>query len=201
MRRTGCLWRELASRDIQASDGGAAQNWWKVARVARKLDSGENRIATRCLDHVLGRVTAEMTVLDASGRAHRRAGPVPHGQEGPPRPAVEPRPGNAPQVLLEACDGAGIANLDALDTPWVTPRWPPDDVVVAAHCHLHDHGPARFVRKMETSACGAAIWRSGSRHDGIIGELSERINRRWHDSPNFIVGYNLLLSQVFTPMS
>jgi hypothetical protein len=36
-------------------------------------------------------------------------------------------------------------------------------------------------------------------HDGIIGELSERIYGEWHDSPNFIVGYNALLDAGFAP--
>jgi hypothetical protein len=36
-------------------------------------------------------------------------------------------------------------------------------------------------------------------HDGVIGELSALIHGRWHDSPNFIVGYNLLLAAGFHP--
>ena len=36
-------------------------------------------------------------------------------------------------------------------------------------------------------------------HDGVIGELSERFRGGWHDSPNFIVGYNLLLAAGFHP--
>jgi len=191
------LWRELASRDVQASDEGAAQMVERWRGVARKLDSGRKQDPDPLLDLILGRLTSEMTVLDVGAGIGRWTLPM----AGRVRrvTAVEPLQGMR-QVLVERAAAQGIANLDVLDAPWLTAEVPPHDVVVAAHATYTTTDLLGFVRKMETSArrsCFLAL--RVPAHDGIIGELSERINRRWHDSPNFIVGYNLLLSAGLRP--
>ncbi len=191
------LWRELASRDIQASDEGAAQMVERWRGVARKLDSGGKPDPDPLLEQVIARLRPEMTVLDVGAGIGRWT--LPMATRVRRVTAVEPLPGMR-QVLVERAAAQGIANLEVLDAPWLTARVPPHDAVVAAHATYTTTDLLGFVRKMEAAArrtCYLAL--RVPAHDGIIGELSERINRRWHDSPNFIVGYNLLLSAGFHP--
>jgi SAM-dependent methyltransferase len=191
------LWRELASIDIQASDEGAAQMVERWRGVARKLDGGGKQDPDPLLGHILGRLTPETTVLDVGAGIGRWT--LPMARRVRRVTAVEPLQGMR-QVLVERAAAQGITNLDVLDVPWLSAQVTPHDVVVAAHATYTTTDLLGFVRKMEASAlrsCYLAL--RVPAHDGIIGELSERIHRRWHDSPNFIVGYNLLLSAGFHP--
>jgi len=143
------LWRELASRDVQASDEGAAQMVERWRGVARKLDSGRKQDPDPLLDLILGRLTSEMTVLDVGAGIGRWTLPM----AGRVRrvTAVEPLQGMR-QVLVERAAAQGIANLDVLDAPWLTAEVPRHDVVVAAHATYTTTDLLGFVRKMETSA-------------------------------------------------
>jgi len=191
------LWRELASRDIQASDEGAAQMVERWRNVARRLDSREEQDPDPLLDHILGRLAPEAAVLDVGAGIGRWT--LPMARRVRRVTAVEPLQGMR-QVLVERAAAQGITNLDVLDAPWLTIQVALHDAVVATHATYTTTDLLGFVRKMETSArrsCYVAL--RVPAHDGIIGELSERINRRWHDSPNFIVGYNLLLSAGYHP--
>jgi len=190
------LWHELASRDLQASNEGAAQMVDRWRGVARRLDSG-TQDPDPLLDHVLARLTPEITVLDVGAGIGRWTLPI--ARRVRRVTAVEPLFGMR-QVLVERATAQGVANLDVLDAPWLTAQVPPHDAVVAAHATYTTTDLLGFVGKMEACArqsCYLAL--RVPAYDGIIGELSERINRRWHDSPNFIVGYNLLLSAGFHP--
>jgi len=191
------LWQELASSDIQAGFAGEAQMVERWLRVARQLDAGERGLPDPLLDHILGRLTPEMTVLDIGAGIGRWtlpiAGAVSHVT------AVEPLAGMR-QVLLERAAAQGILNLGVVDATWLEAEVAPHDVVIAAHATYTTPDLLRFARKMDASArrtCYLAL--RVPAHDGVIGELSERIRGRWHDSPNFIVGYNLLLSAGFYP--
>ena len=191
------LWRELASRDIQASAEGAAQMVDRWRRVARQLDSGEKQDPDPLLDFILGRLGSEMSVLDIGAGIGRWTLPI----AGRARhvTAVEPLPGMR-QVLLERVSSRALANLKVVDLPWMEAQVPLHDVAIAAHATYTTADLVGFVRKMEACArrtCYLAL--RVPAHDGVIGELSERIRKRWHDSPNFIVGYNLLLAAGFHP--
>ena len=191
------LWRELATHDIQASEGGATKMVERWRGVARKLDSREKQDPDPLLDHILGRLTPEMTVLDIGAGIGRWT--VPMAQRAGSVTAVEPLQGMR-QVLVERAASRSITNLRVLAAPWLAVDVPLHDVVIAAHATYTTPDLLAFVRKMESSArrtCCLAL--RVPAYDGIIGELSERVHGRWHDSPNFIVGYNLLLAAGFHP--
>lgn len=191
------LWRELATSDIQASVEGETQMVERWRRVARRLDSGEKREPDPLLDFILGRLEPRMTVLDIGAAIGRWTLPI----AGRVRQvtAVEPLPGMR-QVLLERVSSRGLTNLTVVDVPWMEAEVLPHDVAIAAHATYTTSDLIGFVRKMDACArrtCYLALRIPA--HDGAIGELSERICGQWHDSPNFIVGYNLLLAAGFHP--
>ncbi len=191
------LWRGLASRDIQASAEGAAQMVERWRNVARRLDAEGPGTTDTLLDHILARVTPAMTALDIGAGIGRWT--IPLARRARRVTAVEPLAGMR-TVLAERAAARGIANLDVIETPWLAAEVPPHDVAIAAHATYTTTDLVGFVRKMEASARRACylVLRLPA-HDGIIGELSERIHGSWHDSPNFIVGYNLLLAAGFHP--
>jgi len=189
------LWEELASRDIQATFEGEAQMVERWRQVARQLDSGERGLPDVLLDHILERLTPEMAVLDIGAGIGRWTLPIARVVRRVT--AVEPLAGMR-QVLLERAAAKGVTNLEVVDIPWLKAEIPPHDVAIAAHATYTTTDLLGYVRKMDASArrtCYLAL--RVPAHDGIIGELSERLQGCWHDSPNFIVGYNLLLSAGF----
>jgi SAM-dependent methyltransferase len=191
------LWRELASCDLQASEEGAAQMVERWRRVARKLDGEGGHAPDPLLDCVLGRLTPEMTVLDIGAGIGRWTLPI--ARKVRRVTAVEPLQGMR-QVLVERAAAQDIGNLDVVDTPWLTAEVPPHDIAIAIHATYTTADLLGFVRKMEASvrwSCYLAL--RVPAHDGVIGDLSERLRGCWHDSPNFVVGYNLLLSAGYHP--
>lgn len=191
------LWWDLASCDLQASEEGAAQMVERWRRVARKLDGEGGHAPDPLLDCVLSRLAPEMTVLDIGAGIGRWTLPV--ARKVRRVTAVEPLQGMR-QVLVERAAAQDIGNLDVVVTPWLTAEVPPHDIAIAAHATYTTTDLLGFIRKMEASArrsCYLALRIPA--HDGVIGELSERLRGRWHDSPNFVVGYNLLLSAGYHP--
>lgn len=189
------LWQEVASSDIQAGADGEAQMVERWRRVARQLDAGERGLPDPLLDHILERLTPEMTALDIGAGIGRWTLPIARVVRRVT--AVEPLAGMR-QVLEERASSQGVTNLEVVGVPWLEAEVPPHDVAVAAHATYTTPDLIRFVRKMDASArrsCYLAL--RVPAHDGVIGELSELLRGRWHDSPNFIVGYNLLLSAGF----
>jgi SAM-dependent methyltransferase len=191
------LWQELASRDLMASAEGEAEMVERWRRVARQLDSGEKRDPDPLLDCILRRLEPEMTVLDIGAGIGRWT--IPIAARVRHVTAVEPLLGMR-NVLLERAAARGLTNLTTVDLPWMEAGVRTHDIAVAAHATYTTPDLVAFVRKMDATArrtCYLAFRIPA--HDGIIGELSQRIHGRWHDSPNFIVGYNLLLSAGFYP--
>lgn len=191
------LWRELASRDLMANAEGEAQMVERWRRVAGQLDGGEKQDPDPLLDFILGRLTPEMTVLDIGAGIGRWTLPI-AGRVGRVT-AVEPLLGMR-QVLSERAAALGVINVEVLEAPWMEAEALPHDVAIAAHATYTTPDLVGFVRKMDAGArrtCYLALRMPA--HDGVIGELSERIRGRWHDSPNFVVGYNLLLTAGYYP--
>jgi SAM-dependent methyltransferase len=191
----GELWRELASRDLMANAEGEARMVERWRRVARQLDTEGKGPSDPLLDHILSNLTSEMTVLDIGAGIGRWTLPI--ARVARRVTAVEPLAGMR-EVLVGRISAQGIGNLEVVDVPWMEAQVPPHDVAIAAHATYTTTELLAFVSKMHASArrtCYLAL--RVPAHNGVIGELSERLHGRWHDSPNFLVGYNLLLSAGF----
>jgi len=184
------LWRELASQDLMASPEGEAEMVERWRRVARRLDSGEGE-GDALLEHVRARLARDAAVLDIGAGIGRWT--IPLAQTVRHVTAVEPLPGMR-TVLLERLASRGLSNVTVVDAHWMAAEVGPHDVAIAVHATYATPDLLGFVAKMEAAAPAChLVLRVPSRH-GLIGELSQRIRGQWHDSPNFIVGYNLLLA-------
>lgn len=190
-------WRALASIDLMTGTAGEERMVERWQDLAARLDAGVDLRHDPILDFVLDRLGPDKTIVDVGAGVGRWTVPL----AGCAREvtAVEPVPGMR-QVLEQRLAAHGVRNVRIVDQPWIEADVPPHDVVVAAYSMYTSPDLAEFARKMEE--CALSLCCMAMRlpaHDGVIGELSERIHGEWHDSPNFIVGYNALLEAGFAP--
>ena len=193
----GRLWRELASRDLMGDAKGEEEMVERWRRMARRLDAGDAAKPDTLLDFLLQKLTPEMTVLDIGAGIGRWTLPIARAVRHVT--AIEPLSGMR-EILRERAAGQGVRNLSLVAAPWMDAEVPPHDAAIAAHATYASADLLGFVRKMEASArrlCVLAL--RVPAHDGIINELCAKVRGEWHDSPNFIVGYNLLLAAGYYP--
>ena len=191
------LWRELALDDLMSGDRGEREMVARWRNLAHRIDSGERPDADPLRDFVAGRLEPGDTVLDVGAGIGRWTVPLAAGarQVTAIEPVTEMR-----DVLLERIAARRLANVSVVAAPWAEAEVEVHDSVVAVHSTYTSPDLLAFVRKMEAHARrGCYLVLRLPAHDGVIGELSERIRGRWHDSPNFIVGYNLLLASGYCP--
>lgn len=165
--------------------------------LAKRIDDGSERRPDPLLDFVLGRLEPDATVLDIGSAIGRWT--IPIAERVRAVTAVEPVDAMR-RVLLDRLAARRLTNVRVVEAPWMDAGVPMHDVVVAAHSMYTSPDIVAFARKMNACArrtCYMALRMPA--HDGIIGELSERIHGEWHDSPNFILAYNALLDAGFLP--
>jgi FkbM family methyltransferase len=146
---------------------------------------------------LLTRLDPGMTLLDIGAGIGRYA--IPLARRLRHVTAVEPL-GGMREILRERAAAGGIDNLSLVEAPWMEAEVTRHDVALAAHATYATPDLLEFVRKMEARArrlC-ALILRVPA-HDGVIGELCAEVRGEWHDSPNFVLGYNLLLAAGYYP--
>lgn len=190
-------WKALASIDLMTGPAGEDRMVERWRELAARLDAGIETRPDPILEFVLDRLSPEMTVLDIGAGVGRWT--VPLAARARHVTAVEPVEGMR-RVLRERLAARNVTNVSIVESPWLDAAIEPHDVAVAAYSMYTSTDLAAFARKMESDArklCCLAMRLPA--HDGIIGELSERIYGEWHDSPNFIVGYNALLEAGFAP--
>lgn len=88
---------------------------------------------------------------------------------------------------------SGLGNVDLIEARWEDAQVHPHDVVLCSHAMYASPDFLGFVYKMERNALSNCflVMRVPS-SDGIIGQLSRRFYGHMHDSPNFVIGYNIL---------
>ncbi len=185
------LWQELAAQDIMANPEGEAQMIERWRRVARQLDSGEQREPDPLLDVVLNRLAPDASVLDIGAGIGRWT--VPLAEKVARVTAIEPLAGMR-TVLVERITSRGLSNVTVVGRPWMDARVGAHDAALAVHATYTTPDLLGFVARMEATARACHLVLRVPSHEGVIGELAQRIHHRWHDSPNFIVAYNLLLA-------
>jgi SAM-dependent methyltransferase len=185
------LWAELASQDIMASPEGEAHMIERWRHIAGRLDSGEMAEPDPLLDCVRGRLGPEMSVVDIGAGIGRWT--IPLAETVQRVTAVEPLAGMC-TVLHERVSARGLLNVTVVDASWMAAEVGRHDAAIAVHATYTTPDLLGFVGKMEARARTCYLVLRVPVHEGLIGELSQAIRQQWHDSPNFIVGYNLLLA-------
>lgn len=190
------LWKHLATGDLMTSDDGTRAMVERWRRLARRLDEQPGSDPDPLLDFVLTRLDPGMTVLDIGAGVGRWT--IPIAQKVASVTAMEPVP-EMREILEERLARHGVTNVNIVDTPWLETEVEPHSAVVAVHSMYTSPDLVEFVRKMEATAKDRYLAMRVPAGDGIIGSLSELVRGEWHDSPNFIVGFNLLLEAGFHP--
>ena len=188
-------WNELAGTvraRVQEGDGDMDERW--VKRDHRRGYSEEQRKRDRddpLMEFVLDRIQADDTVLDIGAGIGRWS--IPMATVCRKVTALDAQP-RMLEILRANAAAENVANIEAILGDWETAEVAPHDHVLSSHSAYLSPDILGYARKMERFArktCNMVM--RVPRHDGIIGELSRRIHGTFHDSPNFIVGYNALL--------
>ena len=191
------LWRELslrvrkpAARGQQEDDPGRERAARFKASARRRRD--ERDVLLEALADLLRPADSLVDIGAGMGRWAAKLALVVERVT-----ALEPSP--AMLALLRE-NAAAFPNITVVESTWQDSEVGPHDVALCSHAMYSSPDLMAFVSKMERVArrlCVMAL-RAPS-PDGIIGELAQRIHGRWHDSPNFVLAYNILLDAGIHP--
>jgi SAM-dependent methyltransferase len=189
------LWQDLAEkfRALPKKEGeGVADRWAK--RAHSRGYNGDLRERDRddpLMQFLLARLQREDTVLDIGAGTGRWT--IPMARFCKKVTALDVSSGML-EILRENAAAETVTNINPVVGDWATADVEPHDHVLSSHAAYISPDIVGYARKMERSALEACyLVMRVPRHDGVIGELSRRIHGTFHDSPNFIVGYNALL--------
>ncbi len=196
------LWKSLVEikqesrlRSIETPAGG---DIWQIkarefdVRVKQRWQKPDTSRET-----VLSYLTSDSTILDIG--AGTGAWAMLFAQHVHQVTAVEPSPAMR-GILLENLREGGCANVRVLETPWPETEVSKHDYSFCSHAmygvgdfqgfvqHMLDHTRKRVFLLIR------APWQ-----DGLITEAFNHVWGQPHDSPNFIIAYNILLGMGITP--
>jgi SAM-dependent methyltransferase len=188
-------WHDLAEKLrvlVKQGDRGMEERWAK--RDCRRGYSEDQRNRDRddpLMRCVLERVKPDESVLDIGAGIGRWS--IPMALVCRKVTALDAQP-RMLDILRGNAAAENVANIQTILGDWATAEVERHDHVLSSHSAYMSPDILGYARKMERSALAACYMvMRVPRHDGIIGELSRRIHGTFHDSPNFIVGYNALL--------
>jgi SAM-dependent methyltransferase len=188
-------WYELAEKPrvlVKQGDGGMEERWAK--RDCSRGYSEDQRKRDRddpLMQFVLERLKSDDSVLDIGAGIGRWS--IPMAMVCREVTALDAQP-RMLEILRVNAAAENVANIKTILGDWATAKVEPHDHVLSSHAAYMSPDLLGYTRKMEQLALEAChMVMRVPRHDGIIGELSRRIHGTFHDSPNFIVGYNALL--------
>jgi SAM-dependent methyltransferase len=189
------LWRDLAEKFRalpKQGEGGVADRWAK--RAHSRGYNGDRRERDRddpLMQFVLNRLLPDDTVLDIGAGIGRWS--IPMARVCKRVTALDALP-RMLEILLENSASENVTNIETVVGDWATADVERHDYVLSSHAAYISPDIVGYARKMERSATKACyLVMRVPRHDGVVGELSRRIRGTFHDSPNFIIGYNALL--------
>ncbi len=192
------LWRELSLQARKPAEGGRpGDDPWqdrasRFEASAKRLRGKERDILT---DALVDMLRPADTVVDIGAGIGRWAIPLARAVESVT--ALEPSPA---MLTVLRKNAAARTNITIVQGTWEDAEVGPHDVALCSHAMYSSPDLAAFVAKMERVArrlC-AMVLRVPSA-DGVIGQLALRVHGRWHDSPNFVIAFNILLGAGICP--
>jgi FkbM family methyltransferase len=189
------LWHDLAEKFRALPKQGKEDVPARWAKRAHSRDyAGDRRDRDRddpLMQSVLARLQADDTVLDIGAGIGRWS--IPMAKVCKKVTALDVLPGML-EILRENAAAEKVTNINPVVGDWATADVEPHDYVLSSHAAYISPDIVGYARKMERCAVQACcLVMRVPRHDGVIGELARHIHGTFHDSPNFIVGYNALL--------
>jgi SAM-dependent methyltransferase len=150
------------------------------------------------LDTVINEIKPNDTVLDIGAGTGRWT--IPLAKVAFRITAVDPSEAMLEILKRNSVESGVTEKIDIINTNWEQAEVESCDFVICFHAMYMSFDFAGFIHKMEAHAKRRCYL--GLRHfpiDGIIQELSLKINGSKHDSPNFIIGYNALCQMGIYP--
>ena len=189
------LWHDLVERfreEPAQSEKGMLARWRKRARSWGYTEEKRKRDwDDPLMRFVLGRLEHEDTVLDVGAGVGRWS--IPMAMICKKVTALDKLDGML-EILRENASHEKVENIETIQGDWQEVALEPHDYVLSSHAAYVSPDIVGYARKMEALAHKACYMvMRVPKHDGVLGELSQRIHGCWHDSPNFPVGYNALL--------
>ena len=189
------IWYELAGRfrtTPKQGDESIGERWAKRARTCGYTEEQRKRDRDDPLmQFVLDRLQPDDTVLDIGAGIGRWS--IPMAMVCRKVTALDAHP-RMLEIVRENAATENAANIETILGDWATAEVDPHHHVISSHSVYISPDIVGYVQKMERFALETCYMvMRVPRHDGIIGELSRRIHGTFHDSPNFILGYNALL--------
>lgn len=189
------LWHDLSEKfrsERKQGEEGVNGRWAK--RAHSQGYTAEQRKRDRddpLMQFVLDRLRPDETVLDIGAGIGRWS--IPMAMACKKVTALDALP-RMLEILRENAAAENITNIETAVGDWATADVVQHDYVLSSHAVYISPDIVGYARKMERSALKACLLvMRVPRHDGVIGELSRAIHGTFHDSPNFIIGYNALL--------
>jgi len=107
--------------------------------------------------------------------------------------ALEPSPAMR-AVMAENIRDLGIRNVEIRQDSWPEAVVEEHDISLCSHAMYHCADFPAFVRRMDeiTRRCCLILMRAPL-PDGVMAEIAREVWGQPHDSPNFHIGYNILL--------
>jgi protein-L-isoaspartate O-methyltransferase len=196
------LWQALVEvsrwpQPTESGEGGEGDPWKdRAQQFARRVRRKWSR-PDPLRDFVGARVSPDMTVIDiGAGTGGWAAYLAPRVRM---VTAIEPSPAMR-QVLVQTLADAGAANVEVRDGSWPEIAVEPHDVVLCSHSAYASPDLPAFVQRMSERARRACyLLLRLPTVDGVMAEAARRVWGHPHDSPNFVVGYNVLLQMGLLP--
>lgn len=192
------LWRELAERyhsPQKMPNGRSIDCWLQRADSFSKTDRDTQR--DPLMEFVMNSLEEMSTFLDIGAGTGRWA--IPAARIVRKVTAVEPSPSMISHLRNNIAQPA-LGNIKVIEATWEDALVHPHDVVLCSHAMYTSPDFPGFVRKMEQNARHRCflVMRVPTA-DGVIGQLSRDIYGHMHDSPNFLIGYNILCEAGIVP--
>ncbi|OGO06839.1 MAG: hypothetical protein A2Y73_03330 [Chloroflexi bacterium RBG_13_56_8] len=186
------LWRELVETRYRSrhSESKADQDSWRER--ARHFDAAVKRRWAEpdsSRRFILSQIDENCTFLDIG--AGTGAWAVALAPKTRRITAVEPSPAMI-EVMRENLAAEGIENVDIVQDAWPDAEVGVHDLSLCSHAMYADF--PRFIQRMiESTARTCFLLMRAPVANGVMALASRRVWGHPHDSPNFIIAYNILL--------
>lgn len=183
------LWRQLVERTRKPSYLPKAGE----GHTARQFDARVRRKWARDDPHrelIASQIDDEASVLDIGAGTGQWA--IFLAQCARQVSAVEPSPAML-AVLRQNLAAVGVDNVTVIEGAWPQVQVDRHDVALCSHAMYGSPDLPAFIRRMiEVARRACYLLLRVPAPDGVMGQVAQRLWGQPHDSPNFVVAYNLL---------